>query len=95
MGGNTAVENCLEVSPFETGRVGARVLCLGIGASAEGTDGGVLATGFVMTKPLTIVAVLGGERRVCSLNNKVPTENWNLGEIGQGLPVIGRHLCHD
>ena len=94
-GGNAAVENLLEVSTFGTCRVGATVFCLGMGASAEGTDGGVLAAGFDVAKPLTVITLLRGGRGVGSLNDKVATKNWNLGEIGQGPPLIGRHLHHD
>ena len=94
-GGNTVVENWLEVSTLGTGRVGATVLCLGMGAGAEGTDGGVLATGFDLTKPPTNVVLLGGERRIGSLDDEVATQDWSLGEVSQGLLVIGRHLHHD
>ena len=71
------------------------VLCLGVEAGVEGTDSGVLATWFDMTKPPAIVALLGGERGVGSLDAKVATKDLNLGGVGQGLPVIGRHLLHD
>ena len=81
-GGNTAVENWLEVSAFGTGWVGATVLYLGEGGGAEGTDSGVLATWFNMTKPPTIVALLGGGRRVGSLDDKVATKERNLAEYG-------------
>ena len=94
-GGNTAVEYWLEVATFGAGQVWATVVCLGVGAGAEGTNGGILATGFDMTKPPIVVALLGGGRRVGSLNAKVATEDWNLGEIGLGLPVVGRDLYHD
>ena len=59
-GGNAAVEDWLEVSTFGTGRLGATVFCLGMGAGAEGIDGGVLAAGFDMTKPPTVIALLRG-----------------------------------
>ena len=94
-GGNAAVENWLEVSSFGTRQVGATVLCLGMGAGAEGTDSGVLTAEFDMTKPPTVIALLRGGRGVGSLDDKVATKNWYLGEIGQGPPVIGRHLHYD
>ena len=94
-GGNTPVENWLEVSTFGTGRVGATVLCLGMGAGAEGTNGGVLTAGFDMTKPPTVVALLRGGRGIGTLDDKVATKDWNLGKIGQGPPVTGRFLDHD
>ena len=93
--GNTAVENWLEVSTFGTGRVRATVICFGMGASAEGADSGILATRFNVTKPPAIIALLGGGRRVGALDDELATEDWNLGEIRQDLPVIGRHLHHD
>ena len=94
-GGNTAVEYWLEISTFGESRKGATVLCLGIRAGAEGTPGGILATTFDMTKPPTVVALLGGGRRVGSFSDKVGTKDWDLGDVGQGLHVIGRYLHHD
>ena len=67
----------------------------GVGAGAEGTDGGVLATGFDMAKPPTIITLLKGGQRIGSLNDEVATKDWNLGEVSQGLPVIGHHLHQD
>ena len=66
-----------------------------MGAGAEGTNGGILASGFDMTKPPTGIAPLGGGRRVGSLNDKIASEDSNLGEVGQSPPVIGRHLPQD
>ena len=59
-GGNTAVEYWPEVTTFGAGQVGTTVLSFGIGAGVEGTDGGILATGFHLTKPPTGLALLGG-----------------------------------
>ena len=94
-GGYAAVENWLEISTFGTGRVGAPVIFFGMGASPEGTDGGVLATGVKVTKPPTIIALLGGGRRIGSLNGEVANKDRNPREVGQDLTLTGRHLHHD
>ena len=66
-----------------------------MGAGAEGADGGVLTPGFDMTKPPTVIALFEEGRGVGSLDDKVASKDWNLGEISQGPSVIGRHLHHD
>ena len=47
-----------------------------------------------MTKSPTVVALLGGRRRVGPFNDEIATRDWDHGEVGQGLPVIGRYLDH-
>ena len=70
-GDNTAGESWLEISSFGTGRVGATVICFGMGASAQRTDGGVLATGLDVTNPPATIALLGGGPRIGSLDDEV------------------------
>ena len=94
-GGNTTVQNWLEISIFGTCQIGATVICSGMGAGAERTDSGVLATGFDVTEPPTVIALRRGGRGIGSLDNDVATKDWNLGEVGQGLPIIGQYLHHD
>ena len=81
-GGDAAVQDRLEVSPFGAGWVGAAVLCFCMGAGAEGTDSRILAAGFDMTKSPAVVALLGGGRRVGSLDSVVATKDRDSGEIG-------------
>ena len=94
-GRNTTVENWFEVPTFGTGRVGAPVFCFGVRASTEGTYYRVLASGFNMAKPPTIVALLGGRGGVGSFDDIAAAEDRNFGDIGEELPFLGRHLHHD
>ena len=81
-GGNAAVKDWFEVSPFGAGWIGAAVLGFGMGASVEGAYSGVLAARFNMAKSPTVIALFGGGRRVGSLYNIVATKDRDSGEVG-------------
>ena len=81
-GGDTAVKDWLEISTFGAGWVGAAVLCFCVGAGAEGADSGVLAAGFDIDESPAVVALLGGGRRVGSLDSVVATKDRDPREIG-------------
>ena len=81
-GGDAAVKNWLEVSTFGAGWVGAAVLCFFMGAGAEGADSRVLAARFHMAESPAVIALLGGGRRVGSLDSVVATKDRDSGEIG-------------
>ena len=81
-GGDAAVEDWFEISTPRAGWIGAAVLCFGMGASTEGAYGRVLAAGFDMTESPAVIALLGGGRRVGSLDNIVATKDMDSGEVG-------------
>ena len=80
--GNAAVEDWFEISPFGAGWVGAVVLSFGMRASAEGAYSGVLAAGFDMAKSPAVIKLLGGGRRIGSLDDVVAAKNMYSGEVG-------------
>ena len=94
-GGEATVEDWFEISTPRAGWIGAAMLCFGMGASTEGTYSGVLAAGFDMGESPAVIALLGGGRRVGSLDNIVATEDRDSGEVGSGFPVYRRDLNHD
>ena len=81
-GGDAAVKDWLEVSAFGAGWIGAAVLCFCVGTGAEGADSGVLAARFDMAESPAVIALLGGGRRVGSLDSVVATKDRDSGEIG-------------
>ena len=81
-GGDAAVKHWLEVFTFGAGWVGAAVLCFCVGAGAEGADSGVLAARFDMAESPAVIALLGGGRRVGSLDSVVATKDRDSREIG-------------
>ena len=81
-GGDAAVKDWLEVSTLGAGWVGAAVLCFRVGTGAEGADSGVLAARFDMAESPAVIALLGGGRRVGSLDSVVATKDGDSGEIG-------------
>ena len=80
--GNAPVKDWFEISPFGAGWVGAAVLCFGMGAGAEGAHCGVLAARFDVAESPAVIALLGGGRRVGSLDNIVATKDGDSGEAG-------------
>ena len=81
-GGDAAVEDWFEISTPRAGWIRAAMLCFGKGASTEGAYGRVLAAEFDMAEPPAVIALLGGGRRVGSLDNIVATEDRHWGEVG-------------
>ena len=81
-GGDAAVKDWLEVSTFGAGWVGAAVLCFCMEAGTEGAESGVLAARFDMAKSPAVIALLGGGRRVDSLDSIVAIKDRDSGEIG-------------
>ena len=81
-GGDAAVEDWFEISTPRAGWIGAAMLSFGMGASTEGAYGGVLAAGFDMAESPAVIALLGGGRRVGSLDNIVAPEDRDSGEVG-------------
>ena len=81
-GGNAAVKDWFEISPFGAGWVGAAVLCFGMGASAEGAYSGVLAVRLNVAESPAVITLLGGGQRVGSLDNIVATKDRDSGEVG-------------
>ena len=81
-GGHAAVKDWLQVSTFGAGWVGAAVLSFGMGAGAEGAHSGVLAVRFDMAESPAVIALLGGGRRVGSLDDIVATKDRDSGEVG-------------
>ena len=90
--GNTAVEEWFEIPTLRAAGVRAAVFCFGVRAGAEGPYSGVLASGFDMAKPATIVALLGGGGRVGSLTGLAATEDRNFRDLSQKIPIFRRHL---
>ena len=80
-GGDAAVKDWFEISSPRAGWIGAVMLCFGMGASTEGAYGRVLAARFDMTESRAVIALLGGGRRVGSLNNVVATKDRDSGEV--------------
>ena len=80
-GGDAAVMNWLEVSTSGAGWVGAVVLCFCVGAGAEGADSGILAARFDMAESPAVIALLGGGRRVGSLESVIATKDRDSAEI--------------
>ena len=93
--GNAAIKDWFEISPFGADWVGAAVFCFSMGASAEGAYSGVLAARFDMAESPAVIALLGGGRRVGSLDNIVATKDRDSGEVGWELPIFRRDLNHD
>ena len=81
-GGDAAVEDWFEISPFGAGWVEAAVLCFSMGASAEGAYSGVLAARFDMAESRAFIVLFGGGRRVGSLDNIVATKDRDYGDVG-------------
>ena len=81
-GGDAAVKDWLKVSTFGAGWVGATVLCFCMGTGAKGADSGVLAARFDMAESPAVIALLGGGRRVVSLDSIVATTDTDSREIG-------------
>ena len=78
---NAAVEDWFEISPCGAGWVGAAVLCFSVRASAEGAYSGVLAARFDMAKSPAVITLVGGGRRIGSLDDVVATKDRNSGEV--------------
>ena len=94
-GGDATVKDWFEISTPGAGWIGAAMLCLGMGASTEGAYGRVLAARFDRTESPAVIALLGGGRRVGSLDNIVATKDRDSGEVGLVFPVFCRDLNHD
>ena len=58
------------------------MLCFRMRASTEGASDRVLAARFDMTESQAVIALLGGGRRVGSLDNRVATKDRNSVEVG-------------
>ena len=94
-GGDASLEDWFEISTPRAGWIGAAMLCFGMGASTEGAYGGVLAAGFDMAESPAVIALLGGGRRVGSLDNIIATKDRDSGEVGKGCPVFPMDLNYD
>ena len=81
-GGDAAVEDWFEITIPRAGRIGAAMLCFGMGASTEGAYGGVLAAAFDVAESPAVIALLGGRRGVGSLDNVAATKDRDSGEVG-------------
>ena len=81
-GGYAVVKDWFEISTFGVGWIGAAVLCFGMGASEEGAYSGLLAARVDMAESSAVIALLGGGRRVGSLDNILATKDRDSGDVG-------------
>ena len=91
---NATVENHLEVSSLEAGRVRVTVISLRVRAGAAGAWGRLLATRVDVAEPPTIVTLFEVGRRVGSLNDIIATKDGDSGEPSQELLLFGQDLHH-
>ena len=65
-----------------------------MGTSAERANSGVLAAGFDMTKPPTVITLFQGGSGVGSFDDKVTSKDWDSGDISKALSILSWDLDH-